>query len=112
MEQFSPEELFWVQEALLGQMQFPLPSFVQFSPQFPVQFALTWQGPPSSPTRQEMPEEFRTSANPARSRTNATIGNLFIMYPLRALDPCPTRQDRLLLLLFIIHCAISPDQPQ
>ena len=110
MEQFSPEELFWMQEALLGQMQFPLPSIVQFSLQFPVQFPLTWQEPPSSPTRQEMPEEFRTSANPARSRTSATFGNLFIIYPLRCLDPCPTRQDRLLLLLFIIHCAFFQRQ--
>jgi hypothetical protein len=74
-------------------MQFPLPSFVQFSLQFPVQFALTWQEPPSSPTRQEMPEEFRTSANPARSRTSATIGNLFIVYPLRALEPLPYKTE-------------------
>lgn len=93
----------------MGQMQFPLPSIVQFSLQFPVQFPLTWQEPPS-PTRQEMPEEFRTSANPARSRTSVTIGNLFIVYPLRDLNPCPTRQDRVLLLLFIIHRAIFQRQ--
>lgn len=103
-EQFSSVVLFWAQTAPLGQVQFPLP----FTLQFPVQFPFTWQVLLSPAKGQEMPAEFRTIAIPARSRTSATIGNLFIIYPLLLSQPLPYETDRL--RFFYLYFIVQPSQ--
>jgi len=74
-------------------MQFPLPFPPQFVPQFPLQLPFTWHELFSPAKGQEMPDEFKTRAIPARSRTSATIGYLFIICPLIfVFIPYPTKQ--------------------
>jgi hypothetical protein len=85
----------------------------QFAAQFPVQFSFSCHVllPPAK--GQEMPDEFKTTAIPARSRTrtSATIGYLFIIYPLILSQPLPYVADRLCFfyLYFIVKNGFPPD---
>jgi hypothetical protein len=89
-----------MQAAPLGQMQFSLPSKVQF----PVQFPFTLQELLSPAKGQEMPDEFKTRAIPASSRTSATIGYLFIIYPLLLSQPLPYETEDFAFSIYISLC--------
>jgi hypothetical protein len=64
----------------LGQVQFSPQFPLQFMPQFPLQLPFTWQEPSSPAKGQEILAQFIMRAIPARIRTSATIGYLFIIY--------------------------------
>ena len=103
--QFSSVELFWVPVTALGQVQFSPQFPPQFMPQFPLQLPFTWHGPLSPARGQEMPGQFKIRANPARSRTSATIGYLFIICPQIWSLPLPYEANRLCFfyLYFIVQ---------
>jgi hypothetical protein len=83
-------------------MQFPLPIPLQFVPQFPLSFPFTWHELFSPAKGQEMPVLFKARAIPARSRTSATIGYLFII----CLHPLPYEAGRL--RFFYLYFIMQP----